>query len=129
LSPFLLETVCASCRRPAAQLPPPRWWVAPDRLACSHACAAVLNELRRGAALPPIRWSYVDQPGEPRDSSVAHLSILLTLAHHRAGRFNLGPATPDESDDNQPTSAVAELRFLIGAAVVILGQRENPMRS
>jgi hypothetical protein len=84
-------------------------------MACSHACAAVVNEMRPAAALPSIRWSYVEQRGEPRDTSVTELTLLLTLAHLRASASGTGSATPDEPDDNQPTSAVAELRFLTGA--------------
>ena len=87
-----------------------------------------MNEQRAAAGLSSIRWNYVDPPGEPRDSSVAELTLLLTLAHLRASASDPGPAAPD-SAFNQPTSAGAELRFLSGAAVVILSQREHFMRS
>jgi hypothetical protein len=97
-------------------------------LACSHACAAALNEMRRAAQLPPIRWRYVEQRGEPRDSSVADLTLLLTLAHLRASASGHGSAAPD-SAFNQPTSDGAELRFLTGAAVVILSRRDKLLRS
>jgi hypothetical protein len=123
-----MTSLCSYCRKPASESPPLRWWVAPDRLACSHACAAVVNEMRRAAALPPIRWSYVDQRAEPRDTSVAELTILLTLAHLRAGALGPVLAAPD-SGFNQPPSNEAELRLLTGAAVVILGQRDSLTRS
>jgi hypothetical protein len=100
----------------------------PDRLACSHACAAGLNELRSTAELPPISWRYVEQRREPRDTGLGELAILLTLAHLRASASGLGPAAPG-SAFNQPTSAGAELRFLTGAAVVILSRRDSLMPS
>jgi hypothetical protein len=123
-----MRSACAYCQKPAAEAPPLRWWLAPDRLACSHACAAVLNEMRRAAGLPPIRWSYVDQRAEPRDTNVAELSILLTLAHLRASASGHGASTPATAF-NQPTSAGAELRFLTGAAIVILSRRDSLKRS
>jgi hypothetical protein len=119
---------CAQCRKPAPVLPPLRWWVTGELMACCQTCAAAVNEWRAATGHQVIRWSYVDAPGEPRDSSVTELSILLTLAHLRATASRRGPAAPD-SAFNQPTTAGAELRFVTGAAVVILSRRDSLMPS
>jgi hypothetical protein len=72
--------------------------------------------------------TLVDAGDEPRESSVAELSLLLTLAHLRARASGRAPAVPDFAF-NRPTSAGAEFRFLTGAAVVILSRRANLTRS
>lgn len=118
-----MNFACALCSKPATQVPPPMWWVAPDRLACSHACAAGLNELRSTAKLPAISWRYVERRGEPRETALSDLAVDLTLAWLRSRR---GPgccppaqASPDGAD---------EYHFLVGASVVILSRRQDRVR-
>jgi hypothetical protein len=85
------------------------------------------REPSRAEGAQPLN-ALADAGDEPRESSVAELSLLLTLAYLRASAAGLSPAAPD-SAFNQPTSDRAELRFLTGAAVVILSRRNILMRS